>query len=190
MVWAINGWQAPPEKYIPQGSAAAGGFVETKMIGPDKKGFYFAEIGPLSGAGPAADTFNYKLRYDDGTVSDEKTINIIGPSGRSGAVKSRLAEKNILVVNFRGSKPSEADKNKLFRLLEIIEDPDGKVTVGEVPLKNNQAKIAVPSYGISAAKVYFIAYQLNDRKLSFSLDADVVSSMKEAGKAFVMNQNQ
>ncbi|HBC74328.1 MAG: hypothetical protein A2008_11660 [Candidatus Wallbacteria bacterium GWC2_49_35] len=189
MVWGINGWQTPSEKYVPQGSDATGGFVETKMSGPDKKGFYFAEIGPFAGAA-AVDTFNYKLRYEDGTVSNEKTINIIGPSGRSGAVKSRMAEKNILVVNFRGSKPSEANKNKLFRLLEIIEDPDGKITVGEVPLKNNQAKIAVPSYGISAAKVYFIAYQLNDKKLSFNLEADVVSSMKEAGKAFVMSQNQ
>lgn len=189
MIWGINGWQTPPEKYIPRGTVVSGGLAETVMGGPNSSGFYFAEIGPLSGAA-AADTFDYKFKYEDGTTSEAMTINIIGPSGRSGISRSRSAEKDVLIVKFRGSKPSQADPDKLLRLIEIIEDDRGAITVGEVPLNKNQAKIAVPSYGKSAAKVYFIAYQASNKKLAFSLEADVVSNMKEAGKAFVLQQNR
>lgn len=187
MSWGINGWKRPPDKFMPPDSIITEDLAETKMNGPDEKGFYYAEIDPLTGTGTAAETFNYKLKFEDGTVSDERLIDIIGPdSSKAGAARKRVAENNILVVSFRGAKPTAADKNKLFRLIQIIEDADGKINIGEVPLKNNQAKIAVPSYSNSIKKVYFIAYQLNNKKLNFSLEAKSVSNMNEAGKAYIM----
>ena len=186
MAWGINGWRRPADKFLPPDSIITDGLAETKMNGPDEKGFYYAEIGPLTGA-EAAETFNYKLKFEDGSISDERLIDIIGPdASKAGAGRKRVAENNILVVNFKGAKPTPADKNKLFRLIQIIEDTDGKISVGEVPLKNNQAKIAVPSYSNSIKKVYFIAYQLNNKKLAFSLDAKLVFNMNEAGKAYIM----
>lgn len=186
MAWGINGWKLPPDKFLPPDSIITGGLAETKMNGPDENGFYYAEIGPLAGP-EAVETFNYKLKFEDGSLSEERSIDIIGPdASKTGAAHKRVAENNILVVNFKGAKPTEADKNKLFRLIQIIEDADGKISVGEVPLKNNQAKIAVPSYSKSIKKVYFIAYQLNNKKLSFGLEAKLVSNMSEAGKAYIM----
>jgi len=185
--WGINGWNMPPGKYLPPKTSwiLSANKTETRMTDTDENGLYKVEFGPFTGAGDV-DTFNYILKYDDGTCSQERTIDIIGPAGRAAAAEKRMTEKSVLVVKFKGAKPTDADKNKEFRLIEIIEDANGKITAGDVPLKDNQAKIAVPSYGKSIAKVYFIAYQINNKKLAFSLDAELVSSEKEAGKAYIM----
>ncbi len=184
--WGVNNWRPLSSDYLPPSSIVKDGTAETVMIGPDESGIYSLEAGPFAGVIPSIESFNYRLRYNDGSVSEDKTIHIIGPAGKNNAAQKRVTEKNILLIDFKGAKPTTADKNKLFRLIQIVEDAEGKISAGEIPLKNNQVKIAVPSYSKSIKKVYLITYQLNNKKLSFSINADTVSDMKDVKNAYIM----
>lgn len=184
VLWGVNGWKTPADKYIPQGSTATPEGVATPLSGPDAKGLYSAEFGPFVGAG-LVDDFNFKYKSADGTLSAEKKIDIIGPTGRG---RARSDEKTALVVEFAGEKPSIVSKNKKFRLIEIVEDAGGALAVSDVPLKDNQAKIVVPGYGKSISKVYFIAYPESDKALKFDLSASAATAAEAEAMtdAFVM----
>lgn len=185
-VWGINGWQTPNEKYVPAGSVNNGGLIETRLAGPDAKGLYSAEFGPMAGAG-RVDEFNFRYKYDDGTVSADNLIDIIGPSGRNAGL-ARSAEKSVLKINFKGDKSTMLNKKKKFTLIEVAEDKDGRIAVGEVPVKDGEASLLVPAYGSSISKVYLIAYPAGDKKMKFDLDAALITPAEAEGleNAFTM----
>lgn len=179
LVWGVNGWRTPDEKYLPAGSLLAGGLAETRLAGPGADGLYSAEFGPMAGAG-RVDEFNFRYRYEDGAVSADSLIDIIGPAGRNAGL-SRAEEKTALCVRFKGEKGTLFNKDKKFVLTQIVEDRDGRVAVGEVPLKDGEAAVIVPAYGTSIAKVYLIAYPIGAKKMKFDLEASLLTPSEAEG---------
>ena len=134
VVWNVNAGELPPQKLIPEGSAIndAEKFVTTPLA-KNADGKYEAKIGHFARLGKAIRTLNFHFKYEDGTTSLPKSVEIFTIDAVTQASKAAPEADRSLVFTFAGEKKKEV------ALRAVIKKTNGTTKVVEIPTDANNA---------------------------------------------------
>lgn len=129
VVWNVNDRELPPQKIVPEGSAINAGekFVTTALT-KNEAGKYEVKIGPFARLGRAIRNLNFHFKYEDGTTSLPKTVDIFTIDAVTQA--SKKAQDRSLVFNFIG------DKKKPAALRAVAKFNNGSTKVEKIALND------------------------------------------------------
>lgn len=172
VVWNVNDRELPPQKIVPEGSAINAGekFVTTALAKNDA-GKYEVKIGPFARLGKAIRSLNFHFKYEDGTESLPKTVEIFTIDAVTQA--SKKAADRSLVFNFAG------DKKKPVALRAVVKFNNGSTKVEKIPTNDkNEASwtLAGANEGLESLTICVIG--LHGKKT-----ADYSYSLKPAREA-------